>query len=206
VEQPILVVDDDAGFREFATTVLGGAGYRIACAETGAAALALAEETRPRAVLLDVMLPDISGHEVLWQLRRRFGSSPPVLYVSGHRCAPADLSAGLMLGADDYLVKPVSPDELLSRIRRFLGENGATASAPGGLTPRELEVACALARGLDEAGIAAELTITRATVATHIQRILAKLGVHSRAQAVAWAHEHDLVRRSSGGYARAEGG
>ena len=103
-----------------------------------------------------------------------------------------DRIAGLLIGADDYLVKPIAPDELLIRIRALVGR--APAAARNGLTPREQEVLTLLADGLSQAAIAGVLVIAPKTVATHIERILEKLGVHSRAEAVAAAYRHALVR------------
>jgi DNA-binding NarL/FixJ family response regulator len=99
-----------------------------------------------------------------------------------------------MIGADDYLVKPFAPDELLTRLRSLLRRvDAAEAARPHDLTPRELEVLTLLAEGLEQGEIARQLVISPKTVSTHIERILSKLGVRSRAQAVALAYREDLV-------------
>jgi len=193
-----LIVDDDAAFRALLATVFERAGYATTQAGTGEAALAAADGTTPLLVVLDVLLPDISGHEVLWQLRERFGRSLPIVYVSGHRTEPADRTAGLLLGADDYLIKPVAPDELVARVRRLVGGREDRSTGRSALTKRELEITCLLAHGLTEQQIAAQLSVATATVATHIQNVLGKLNVHSRAQAVAYAHEHRLCEEDRG--------
>jgi DNA-binding NarL/FixJ family response regulator len=196
---PILIVDDDSPSRELVSCLLEGAGYSTIEADTGEVALDLAGEHQPSLVLLDVHLPGVSGYEVCHQLRERFGERLPIVFVSGDRTEPQDRVAGLMIGADDYVVKPFFPDELVARVRRLLMRNGAEPNEKGGaelsasLTEREQEVLQLLAEGLTQDAIAAELYISPKTVATHIQRILSKLGVHSRAEAVSRAFRLGLV-------------
>ena len=195
-QPPILLVDDDAASRELLCAILDGVGYTTVQAATGEVALTLAAEHEPTAAILDVRLPGISGYEVCRQLRERFGEKLPIVFVSGERAESEDRVAGLMIGADDYLVKPFSPDELVARIQRLLVRTApADADADNWveLTPREWEVLNLLAEGLSQNAIANELYISPKTVATHIQRILGKLGVHSRAAAVAKAFGLGLV-------------
>jgi DNA-binding NarL/FixJ family response regulator len=139
---------------------------------------------------------------VCHQLREAFGEDVAVMFVSGARGDALDRVAGLLIGADDYVVKPFDPDELVNRARALLrrrpanGDHGAVVeqfSSTATLTSREREVLVLLARGRSQAQIATELVISSKTVATHIQRILAKLGVHSRAHAVVIAHRERLV-------------
>jgi DNA-binding NarL/FixJ family response regulator len=191
-------VDDDRRFREFVRHLLARVGLLSLQAETGEEALRLAASSRPDAVLLDVSLPDIDGFEVCRELRDRFGDALPVIFVSGERVESHDRTAGLLLGGDDYLVKPVEPDELVARLRRAVTrvQNGtveirnANAAA---LTEREVEVLGLLARGLDSGEIARKLVISPKTVSAHLQRVMAKLGVHSRAHAVARAYQARLL-------------
>jgi DNA-binding NarL/FixJ family response regulator len=101
---------------------------------------------------------------------------------------------GLLVGADDYLVKPVAPGELVARVRRQLERSPASGrSARSPLTARERDVLGLLAAGLGPTEIGRELAISPKTVATHVEHIYAKLGVHTRAQAVARAFRLELV-------------
>jgi two-component system, NarL family, nitrate/nitrite response regulator NarL len=189
---PVLIVDDDAGTRNLIAMLLGRAGFETREAEDGHEAIRLAEEARPAAAIVDVNLGGgQSGYEVSHELRGRF-EGLPVVFVSGERTESFDRVAGLLLGAADYIVKPFDPDELIARVRRLVVRDEPRRSAST-LTARERDVLRLLADGLDQRSIAAELFLSPKTVATHIQHVLAKLGVHSRAQAVALAHRDGLV-------------
>lgn len=197
----ILVVDRNAGARGHVTHLLERIGYETRQARNGREALEAASQIQPALVLLEVNLAEVSGYGVCRQLRDRFGDDIAIIFLSGDRTEVYDRVAGLLLGADDYIVRPFDEGELLARVRTALRRHPAPDS--GGrveanpvderLTRREREVLGLLARGLTQAQIARELVISPKTVAGHIQRILNKLGVHSRAQAVALAHRHDLA-------------
>jgi DNA-binding NarL/FixJ family response regulator len=187
----ILVVDDDAAFRSFVSEIFEGSGYRSSQLASGAAVLPAVADERPAAILLDVQLPGLNGYEVCRQLRDLYGDSIAIVFVSGERTEALDRAGGLLLGADDYLVKPVDPGELIARVRRLVEwprTNGRAANSNdklNSLTQREQEVLDLLAEGFRQDEIADRLVISPKTVATHIQRILGKLEVRSRAQAVA---------------------
>jgi two-component system KDP operon response regulator KdpE len=116
-EPLLLVVDDEAGILRLIKLELSAQGFRVITASGGEEGLRLAEEQRPDAVLLDVMMPEITGLEVMRRLRER--TNVPVLLVTA-KDKDADKVRGLELGADDYIVKPFSPDELGARIRAVL--------------------------------------------------------------------------------------
>lgn len=193
----ILIADGDRGCREFVTDLVERIGYETRSAKTGPEALDLANRLRPALVLVEVNLPEISGYEVCRELRDAFGGRIAVIFLSSERTTPTDRVAGLLVGADDYIVKPFDPDELLARVRaalrRVLSRASADPSIGASLTTREREVLKLLARGLSQKEIAAELFISPRTVGGHIHRILTKLDVHSRAHAVALAHRHALT-------------
>jgi DNA-binding NarL/FixJ family response regulator len=195
---PILVVDDDEGFRTFVAEVLENVGYRTQQLANGMDVLPAAEADRPATVLLDVQLPGLNGYQVCRDLRDQYGDAVPVLFISGERTEALDRAAGLLLGADDYMIKPIDPGELIARVGRLLKEQGSNGEAPedeklASLTQREHEVLDLLAEGYQQDEIAHRLVISPKTVATHIQRILGKLDVRSRAQAVA-----HVLRRQPG--------
>jgi DNA-binding NarL/FixJ family response regulator len=190
----ILIVDDDEDFREATTGILERAGYAPIAVGTGEEGLRTARGEQPRLVILDVCLPDLSGYEVCRQLKERFGDGLPVLFISGVRAESFDRVAGLLIGADDYLGKPFAADELLARVRRLVRQSTSLApSLASKLTPRETEVLRLLANGMGQDEIARQLFISRKTVATHIEHVLQKLGVRTRAQAVALAYREDLL-------------
>ena len=192
--EAIMIVDDDAGYRFAMRELFGRVGLRTLEASTGLEALASARRERPGGVLLDVHLPGMTGYEVCRELRDAYRDALPIVFVTGRRVEAADRIAGLYVGADDYLIKPVNSDELIARVRRMLARSRADSSTclPG-LTNRESEVLRLLAEGLDQEAIAHSLVISPNTVATHIQRILPKLGVRNRTQAVVHAYREGLV-------------
>lgn len=190
----VLVVDDDEGSRQMISALLEQAGYAPVAVASGVDALRVAADEHPRVVILDVCLPGMSGYEVCRQLRERFGEGMPVLFVSGVRKESFDRVAGLLIGGDDYLGKPFAADELIARVRRLARRSSHLApSLAASLTPREREVLRLLAGGLEQGEIAGQLFISQKTVATHIDHVLQKLGVHTRAQAVALTYREDLL-------------
>ena len=116
-EPLLLVVDDEAGILRLMKLELSGQGFRVVTAADGEEAVRLAEEHRPDAILLDVMLPGPLGLEVMRRLRER--SNVPILLVTA-KDKDTDKVRGLELGADDYIVKPFNPDELGARVRAVL--------------------------------------------------------------------------------------
>lgn len=194
----ILIVDGDPEGRESLSDLLGRSGFACREAETGHEGLEAARDNEPALVLLADVLPGMTSYELCRALRDEFGEALPIFFVSRRRTDALDRVAGLLLGADDYIAQPFVPEELVARIRRAVARAAAVRPEREpryNLTARELEILDRLAHGLSQNAIAEELVISPKTVATHIQRILAKLGVHSRAEAVARAYRMDLLDR-----------
>jgi|SRR5215212_3590480 len=188
----VLVVDGDPGSCAAIVTALERAGYRTQRARTGEEALEAARRQRPALVIMETHLRGVSGYEIFRELRERYGEDLPIIFVSAEGTDETDRVAGLLLGADDHLAKPIRFDHLLARVRRLVTRSAAVAGPVAShLTPREQEVLALLAEGLEQNQIANRLFITPKTVAKHVERILDKLGVHSRAQAVALALRGD---------------
>jgi two-component system phosphate regulon response regulator PhoB len=125
----ILVVDDEADILALVTYHLAKSGYRVSTAGTGPEALRCAREERPALIVLDLMLPGMSGFDVLEQLRGDPAtSSIAVLMLTARRDEP-DRIRGLSIGADDYLTKPFSPQELVLRVGAILRRTAAGATA-----------------------------------------------------------------------------
>lgn len=130
----VLVVDDEADIRELVRYNLEREGYRVREAADGESALREIEESAPAMVVLDLMLPGIDGLEVLRRVRAgQTTKALPVLLLTA-KGSETDRVVGLELGADDYLVKPFSPRELVARIRTILRR----VAASGGSMQREV--------------------------------------------------------------------
>jgi two-component system OmpR family response regulator len=125
----ILVVDDEPVLAEMVSMALRYEGWTVATAADGAAAVATARELRPDAVVLDVMLPDVSGLEVLARLRQEKPTLPVLLLTA--KDALEDRIAGLTAGGDDYVTKPFSLEEVVLRLRGLLRRSGISDADNG---------------------------------------------------------------------------
>ena len=130
----VLVVDDEREMQSYLRQCLTLRGYAIQLSSTGAEALRTVERWRPDAMLLDLLLPDVDGFEVLSRLRE--WSEVPVVVISG-RDRDADKVRALDLGADDYVTKPFSLDELLARLRAVIRRASQRQARPAGRTAFE---------------------------------------------------------------------
>lgn len=215
---PVVIVDDQAlvraGFRmildaDESVRVVGEAA-------NGEEAIAFVRQLQPDIVLMDVRMPRLDGLEATRRLLSDGGNQPRVIMLTTFDADEYVYSA-LQAGASGFLLKDVTPEQLVAAVRlvaagdallapsitRRLVERFAaprTPSAPPAvsgevetLTAREREVLVLIARGLSNAELAEQLILSEATVKTHVARILAKLGLRDRVQAVVLAYERGLV-------------
>jgi DNA-binding response OmpR family regulator len=125
--ETILVVEDEGSIQEIVSLYLRRAGYLVTAVSDGEAAIQSLEKASPDLVVLDLMLPKVDGFEITRWLRSR--GEVPIIMLTARR-EEADRIAGLEMGADDYLVKPFSPQELVSRVRAVLRRvHGSAASS-----------------------------------------------------------------------------
>ncbi|WP_017592054.1 response regulator transcription factor [Nocardiopsis potens] len=143
----VLVIDDEPNIRDLVRAALRFHGFTVSSAGDGATGLDCAREEKPDLILLDVLLPDISGFEVCRKLRGR-GDDVPVIYLTA-RDTPTDTVTGLSLGGDDYVTKPFSVEALIARIRALLrranrdapaGEGGGVRGSVGLIHYADLEI------------------------------------------------------------------
>ena len=217
----ILLVDDHALFRRGLVALLGEAPAMQVVGQAGDAgeALRLATQLQPDIILLDNHLPGVRGIDAVESLRQAAPSSRVLMLTVSEEAT--DLGAALRAGASGYLLKTCETDELIGGIQRALrGEVviGADMAAklaqafivpePAGsakeelaanaqsekspLSPRERQIAAAIARGASNKVIARELDIAETTVKVHVQSILRKLDLSSRVQIAVYASEHGL--------------
>lgn len=125
----VLAVDDEPSIVELLSMAMRYEGWEVTTASTGAEAVRAARETQPDAIILDMMLPDFDGMEVMRRVR---AESPevPVIFLTA-RDGVSDRIAGLTAGGDDYVTKPFSIEEVIARLRGLLRRTGATQARPG---------------------------------------------------------------------------
>ncbi|WP_405658192.1 response regulator transcription factor [Streptomyces sp. NBC_01166] len=220
----VLLADDQTLVRTGFRMILGADGIDVVAeAKNGAEAVEAARRTRPDVVLMDVRMPEMDGLEATRRILTGTPGEPRIIILTTF-----DLDryvyAALAAGASGFLLKDVTPEHLTAAVRtvrtgdallapaitrrlvrRFAERDSGAAALHrdlASLTRRELEVLGLLARGLSNAELAARLHLAETTVKTHVARILAKLGLRDRVQAVIAAYETGLV--SAGGREAAE--
>jgi len=197
----ILVIEDQPQMRKNLATILEMENFQVASASDGQSGIELARTEQPDIIICDVMMPGLDGHQVLEQLRKDPATATlPFIFLTA-KSDKTDLRTGMNLGADDYLTKPVSREDLLSAIEVRLGRRRAhqaeVASAKSssgfkpnydssklleslGLTPREAEVLLWVAQGKSNGDVGIILGMAEKTVKKHMGNIFTKLGVEGR--------------------------
>lgn len=206
----LLVVDDEPNLLRAVAAVLRSEGYDVTTARSGSEALVRVAESLPDLIVSDVRMPGVDGYQLARQLRSSSRTElVPIVFLTA-KDETADRVAGFRSGVDAYLTKPFEPDELtaviagiLRRVERtHAGIARLVGAAPGepgrfqdeALTEAEERVAAAVARGLSNKEIAAELEISVRTVENHISHILAKKNFSNRVEIA----RHVMARRDEG--------
>ncbi|NJO78561.1 MAG: response regulator transcription factor [Cyanobacteria bacterium RM1_2_2] len=211
----ILIVDDDITLRTALIRYLQNRGYSVQEASSGAEALNLFEQNPPDVVVSDVIMPEMDGLEFCRRLRAtRSGQLVPFIFLSSRKDVE-DRVQGHQMGADDYLVKPFDPKELVAKIEaqlersrrihseivRLMQQSHVAASSPAmsvatptipeplPLTPAEEKVFWEVIQGFTNKQIGDRLFVSPRTVQTHLSNILSKLHLESRSQLIRYAFE-----------------
>jgi DNA-binding NarL/FixJ family response regulator len=198
----ILLIDDEAKLRKQFAALLALEGFTVVEARNGREGIEVARREQPDLVICDITMPEMNGHRVLETLRSEPATAHlPFVFLTGWG-EKDDIRSGMNLGADDYLVKPVEPADLVAAVQARLRRAEAArppASTPGeadpkrlealGLTPREAEILLWVAQGKTNPEIATILGIGLTTVKKHLEATFAKLGVENRTSAAALALE-----------------
>jgi len=211
----VVIADDQTLVRGGFRMILGAAGIPVVAeAADGAQAVAAVLKHRPDVVLMDIRMPEMDGLEATRRILASQAGSVCRIIILTTFDLDQYVYAALTMGASGFLLKDVSPEQLVAAVRlvragdallapsitrRLIKQFAPRPSTPtahgdlSGLTPRELEVLRLMARGLSNAELAGQLTLSEATVKTHVARILAKLGLRDRVQAVVLAYETGLA-------------
>jgi DNA-binding NarL/FixJ family response regulator len=213
----VLVCDDQALIRAGLVALFTAApGFEVAGeAADGAQAVALAADTHPDVILMDIRMPEMDGIAATRQILAQAGDDPPRIVMMTTFDLPEYVYTALGEGAAGFLVKDTPPDRIISAIRTIVAgdilisphltrqliesyaqhHQATAAGAPRleDLTARETEVLSLVGNGLTNGEIAQRLVLSEATVKTHVKRTMNKLSLSSRAQAVVVAYESGLI-------------
>lgn len=182
----ILVADDEPRITKLVSIALSEEGMRVVTASSGAEAIRLAEEYRPDVVLLDIVMPDMDGIEVMRQLRET--RSVPVILVTA-KDSTADKAKGLDIGADDYIAKPFHPDEMAARVRAVLRRSGGTAPVTGVLRFDDIEIDLER-RMVMRNGELVQLSRTEWLLLQHLALNAGKVVLHTELLTKVWGPEY----------------
>ncbi|MEI7744654.1 MAG: response regulator transcription factor [Chloroflexota bacterium] len=182
----VLVADDESRITRLVSIALTGEGFRVVAASGGEDALAKAEEIRPDIVLLDIVMHDLDGIEVMRRLRAR--RNVPVILLTA-KGSIADKARGLDLGADDYIAKPFHPDELAARVRAVIRRSSAPAPAGGVVCFDDIEIDLER-RTVTRAGELVLLSRTEWLLLQHLATNPGKVVLHAELLSKVWGPEY----------------
>lgn len=185
-EPLVLAVDDEAGILRLIKLELTTQGFRVVTAASGEEALRVAEEQRPDIALLDIVMPEMTGLEVMRRLRER--SSIPVILLTA-KGSESDKVRGLELGADDYLAKPFSPDELSARVRAVLRRSVGSSAAENVVHVGSVEVDLNR-RLVKRSGKIVTLTRTEWMLLQHLAANVGKIMLNAELLSKVWGPEY----------------
>jgi two-component system KDP operon response regulator KdpE len=190
-EPLVLAVDDEAGILRLMKLELTGQGFRVITAGNGEEALKLVEEQRPDVVLLDVIMPEMTGLEVMRRIREQM--NVPVIMVTA-KDSDQDKVRGLELGADDYIVKPFSPEELGARIRAVLRRAMGNQSTERVIRVQDVEIDLNR-RLVSRSGDTVSLTRTEWLLLQYLAANAGKVMLNAELLSKVWGPEyHDDVQ------------
>ncbi len=185
-EPLVLAVDDEAGILRLIKLELSTQGFRVVTAASGDEALRTAEEQRPDIALLDIVMPEMTGLEVMRRLRER--SSIPVILLTA-KGSESDKVRGLELGADDYLSKPFSPDELSARVRAVLRRSVGSSGTENIVRVGNIEVNLNR-RLVKREGKIVTLTRTEWMLLQHLAANVGKIMLNAELLSKVWGPEY----------------
>lgn len=194
--QRILVVDDEPDITALVAYHLAKAGYRVSTAASGPDALKAAREERPDVVVLDLMLPGVGGYQVLEALRAREETRDVGVILLTARREEADRIRGLSLGADDYLTKPFSPQELTLRVAALLRRLAAPAVAGGSAVTAGNLVIDRSAHRVTVDGRELSLTATEYKLLDTLVERRGRVQSRERLLQDVWQHQPDMQTRT----------
>ena len=182
----MLVADDEPRITKLVSIALTGEGFRVITAAGGEEALARAEEVRPDIVLLDIVMPDLDGIEVMRRLRER--RPVPVILLTAKGSA-TDKAKGLDLGADDYIAKPFHPDELAARVRAVVRRANGLQPGSGVIRFDDIEIDLER-RTVTRGGALVSLSRTEWLLLQHLAANAGKVVLHTELLTKVWGPEY----------------